>query len=315
MALWGHPHFSTRRDSMRRTEKKPWGMILFFIGPVTMFYAAFIIYPLIQTMFNGFLEIYPEITGLRIQFVGLKNFKLLWEDEIFHKAVLNTLIWATVGPSLEMFVATFLALIVYFKVPWSSFYRVAWFSPMLVTGVIVGLIFKWVFNAEWGLVNTLLRTIGLGVLAINWLGNLHTPLWVVIAVHFWNTFGYSFVILLAGLSGVPEELKESASLDGANRWTLCTRILLPIIFPVFSTTLMLSFLGKMRAFHVVWVLTEGGPMHASETVATYIQKRAFQWGTLDLGYPSAIAVVWFIVVVVGVYFIQQWVRKKVEQYA
>jgi ABC-type sugar transport system permease subunit len=78
---------------------------------------------------------------------------------------------------------------------------------------------------------------------------------------------------------------------------------------------MLSFLGKMRAFHVVWVLTEGGPMHASETVATYIQKRAFQWGTLDLGYPSAIAVVWFIVVVVGVYFIQQWVRKKVEQYA
>ena len=299
---------------MPRHERKPWKMIVVFIAPVFLYYCAFIVYPLIATVANAFMQISPGPSGMVSRFVGFKNFVELLKDEIFFKAAGNTLVWASVGPLLEMTTAAALAFIVYFKVPFASFYRVAWFSPMLVTGVVVGLIFKWIFNADWGLANTLLRAIGLGSLAMNWFGNMTTPLWVVIAVHFWNTLGYSFVILLAGLSAVPVELIESASLDGANKGQLCLRILIPIIFPVFSTALMLSFLGKMRAFHVVWVLTEGGPMHASETVATYIQKRAFQWGSMDLGYPSAISVLWFVMVLVGVNLLSRWVKSRTERY-
>jgi multiple sugar transport system permease protein/raffinose/stachyose/melibiose transport system permease protein len=295
---------------MQKAGKKPWAAIALFIGPLLVYYAAFILYPLGATFYNSFHRIFPGGGELVTKFVGLDNFRLLLEDEIFSKAVVNTLIWSTAGPALEMIVATALAFILYFKIPLRGFYRTAWFSPMLVTGVIVGLIFKWIFNAEWGLVNSIFRAVGWDRLALNWFGNMTTPLWVVIFVHFWNTFGYSFVILMAGLSSVPEELIESASLDGANRRTLSFRILFPILFPVFGTVLMLSFLGKMRAFHVVWVMTEGGPMHASETVATYIQKRAFQWPTMDLGYPSAIAVLWFVIVIVGVNILSRWIKGK-----
>lgn len=299
---------------MSRIERKPWAMIAVFIAPVFLFYSAFIIYPLFATVVNAFMRISPTPKGLVSTFIGLENFKELMKDEVFFKAAGNTLIWATVGPLLEMVTASLLAFIVFFKVPFSSFYRTAWFSPMLVTGVVVGLVFKWIFNADWGLVNSFFRAVGLDAFALNWFGNMTTPLGVVIIVHFWNTLGYSFVILLAGLSAVPVDVIESASLDGATKSQLCLRILLPIIFPVFATATMLSFLGKMRAFHVVWVLTEGGPMHASETVATYIQKRAFQWGTLDLGYPSAISVLWFIMVLVGVNALSAWVKTRTERY-
>jgi len=102
-------------------------------------------------------------------------------------------------------------------------------------------------------------------------------------------------------------------MDGAGGWAIGRRILLPMPLPVFVTVLMLSFMGKMRGFHVVWALTGGGPLHASETVATYIQKRAFQWGTLDLGYPSAIAVFWFLIVLVGIRLINRRTKSRLDE--
>lgn len=218
------------------------------------------------------------------------------------------------GPIIEMVTATLLAFIVYFKVPLHKFYRVAWFTPVLITGVIVGMVFRWIFNYDWGLINVAFRTFGLKDFAINWLGNLSTPLWVVIFVHYWNTFGYSFILLLAGLSSIDPSLLESASIDGATRSQICLHILLPLLLPMFATVLILSFMGKMRAFNVVWVLTGGGPMHASETIATYVQKRAFGWKTMDMGYPSAIAIFWFITVIVAVGLINKWLQSRIKKY-
>ena len=199
-----------------------------------------------------------------------------------------------------MTAGTILAMVVYHKVPFHRFYRVAWFTPMLVSGVIVGIVFRWVFDYDWGLLNSAFRAVGLNTLALNWLGRLDTPIWVVIAVHFWSTLGYSFVLLLAGLTAIPVDLMEAAYIDGASRVRAVWHVLLPLLRPTWVTVLILSFMGKMNTFNVVWVLTNGGPMHASETVATYIQKRAFGWNTLDLGYPAALSVVWFGVVLIGV---------------
>ena len=116
----------------------------------------------------------------------------------------------------------------------------------------------------------------------------------------------------ADLSAVPGELEEAAQIDGASRWQVIRHVLLPLLRPTIVTALILSFIGKMNAFNVVWVLTNGGPLHFSETVATYVQKRAFNWSTLDLGYPSAIAVLWFGVVVVGIGLISRRLRGRVE---
>lgn len=298
----------------RRQIRKPWGAIILFIGPVMVYYALFILYPVAQTFYYSYSvhTIQPVQGKLVTTFVGLENFRGLFSDKIFLRAVKNTLTWGIAGPALEMITAVTLACLVYFKVPLHRFYRTAWFSPILVSGVIVGLVFRWIFNFDWGLINVGLRAIGLDELALNWLGRRDTPLWVVIFVHYWSTFGYSFVLLLAGLTAIPEELIEAARIDGASTAQVAWKVLLPILRPTFFTVLILSFMGKMRAFNVVWVLTNGGPLHFSETVATYVQKRAFAWRTLDLGYPSAIAVAWFGVVLVGVALINQWLRLRRE---
>lgn len=292
--------------------RKPWGAIALFIAPVMVYYTVFTLYPIVATFYYSFHTIEPIAGKLIVTFVGLQNFLALLQDDIFIRSVQNTLIWAIAGPILEMATATPLAFFVYFRVPFYRFYRVAWFAPMLVSGVIVGLVFKWIFNFDWGLINVALRTIGLNDLALNWLGRRDTPLWVVIFVHYWATFGYSFVLLVAGLSAIPEELIEAARVDGASTLQASLKILLPLLMPTFITVLILSFMGKMRAFHVVWVLTGGGPMHFSETVATYVQKRAFSWSTLDLGYPSAMAVVWFGVVMIGVALINRWLKARTD---
>ncbi len=298
-----------------KKERKPWGTILLFIAPVMIYYAIFILYPVAMTFFNAFHTIGPDPakTGsLTATYVGLENFRELLSDKIFKIAVKNTLIWGIVGPLIEMITAATLAFIVYFKVPFHRFYRTAWFSPLLVSGVIVGLVFRWIFNFDWGLINVALRSIGLDEFAFNWLGRRDTPLGVVVFVHYWSTFGYSFILLLAGLTAISEEIIEAARIDGASLVQTAMKVMLPILRPTFVTVLILSFMGKMRAFNVVWVLTGGGPVYASETVATYVQKRAFGWATLDLGYPSAIALAWFGVVLVGVTLLSRWLRSQAE---
>ncbi len=242
-------------------------------------------------------------------FVGLDNYKALLDDSIFRTAMQNTITWGIIGPVIEVVFSTGLALLVFFKVPFYKFFRTAWFTPMLVSGVIVGLVFRWIFNNEWGLINTALRGIGLDALAVNWLGRRDTPLGVVIFVQFWATFGFSFVLVLAGLSAIPNDLIEAARVDGAKVRQIITHIILPMLRPTLITVTLLSFMGKMKAFNVVWVLTGGGPLHASETVATYVQKRAFAWRTFDLGYPSAIAVFWFGIVLVGVVLLNYLLKR------
>ncbi|MEP7355818.1 MAG: sugar ABC transporter permease [Anaerolineales bacterium] len=283
-----------------------------FLGPALLFFGIFTIYPLLSSFYYSVHTI--EFVGgqLGYAFVGLNNFKALLGDPIFFLAVRNSLIWGVVGPLIELITAASLAFLVYYKVPLYRFYRVAWFTPILVSGVIIGVVFRWIFNYDWGLVNVALRAVGLGQLALNWLGRVDTPLAVVIFVHLWATFGFTFVLLLAGLTAIPTELQEAAEIDGATRLQVVRHVLLPLLRPTIVTAMILSFIGKMNAFNVVWVLTNGGPLHFSETVATYVQKRAFGWNTFELGYPSAIAVVWFGVLVIGIGLISRRLKGRIE---
>ena len=295
--------------------KKPWVAISIFLVPVMGFYLIFTIYPLLTTVYNTFFHSSAQGGQLLTTFVGFGNYQRLFTDPIFlDNAVPNTLIWGVIGTAFEMVTSVALALVIYFKTPLRAFFRVAWFTPVLVSGVIVGVVFRWVFNSDWGLLNTVLHAVHLDGLAVDWLGRTDTPLFVVIFVHWWATFGYSFVIILSGLSVIPEQLLEAAYIDGCSRIRSIFSILLPLLRPTLLTVLILSFIGKMRAFDVVWVLTNGGPAHHSETVATYMQKRAFDpvLSGLDLGYPSTIAVVWFGVVVMCILIFNRWVRPRLD---
>ena len=171
-----------------------------------------------------------------------------------------------------------------------------WFTPVLLSYVVVGIIWMWVYNFEWGVANELLRWIGLPGLAHSWLGDPKTALWSVMFTHVWKWTGFNMVVCLAALYALPTEILEAASLDNCGWARRLVFVMIPMMWRTLLNLLILSFIGKMRVFDLVWIMTGGGPLWSTETVSTYVYKRAFEWNTFDLGYPSTIATLWFVVV-------------------
>jgi len=237
--------------------------------------------------------------GMAQEFVGLRHFtELLTTDRVFRMAVHHSLIWAFVSPVLELSLAFTMAFLLYTKVPGWRIFRVAWFAPLLLSGVVMGVLWKWIYNFDWGIVNLVLRTIGLDALASDWLGDPLLALPSLIGVTTWHSTGFNMVILLAAMFSISSEVLDAAQVDGANTRQTVLYVIFPLLQRTLVTLAILSFIGKMKQFEVVWVMTRGGPSWGTETVATYVFKRAFEWRTLDLGYPSAVAVLWFLVILV-----------------
>jgi ABC-type sugar transport system permease subunit len=141
-----------------------------------------------------------------------------------------------------------------------------------------------------------LRAVGLGEYAQAWLASPTTALPALILVTTWMFAGLNMVVLLAAIAAVPPDYLDAARVDGAGSFRRVVHILVPLLRPTLVNLAILDFIGKMKQFGLVWVMTRGGPMWGTETVATYVVKRAFEWKTLDLGYPSAIAVLWFVII-------------------
>ena len=276
------------------TPQSPWPAILLFLAPAMLLYLGFTIYPALRTFYNSVHVIRP---GRLEEFVGLANFReLLTADSVFWKAVANTMIWATVAPIPDVLVGLLLALCLYAKVPLARFLRVVWFAPVLLSYVVVGIIWMWVYNYEWGVANALLRGVRLGSWAHSWLGDPATALWAVMFTHVWKWTGFNMVVCLAALYALPSEVLEAAELDNCGWMRKLLFIMIPMMWRTLLNLLILSFIGKMKVFDLVWIMTGGGPLWSTETVSTYVYKRAFEWSTFDLGYPSALATLWFMVV-------------------
>jgi ABC-type sugar transport system permease subunit len=305
----------TAPRASRQAFRRPWGSIAMFIGPALFLYFLLIIVPVGMTFFNS-VHILRMDLGMKREWVGLQHYiKLLAEDEIFRMAVKNSFIWAIFASVVDIPFALLLALILYTKLPLTRLFRISWFTPMLVSWVVVGFIFRWVYNYDWGVVNTVLRGVGLEAWVRNWLGDPKTALLSLMVITMWKFLGFNMVIFLAALSSIPDDLVDAARIDGCNRGQLVFHVVIPLIRSTAVNLLILAFIGKMKQFALVWVSTMGGPMHYTETVATYVQNRAFNWRTLDLGYPSAIAVIWFIVILaVTVLFTRTLQRREVLEF-
>lgn len=279
-----------------RFAQNPWGVIMTFLAPTLFFYLFFTAYPVLRTLYNSFHKILPNRGD---EFIGLVNYiELLTNDMIFDKAVVNTFIWATVAPLVDVTLGLVLATCLYAKIPFARFFRVAWFCPVLISYVVIGVIWMWIYNYDWGVVNGMLRWLGLGDWAAVWLGHPDTALWAVILVDAWKWVGFHMVVCLAALHSLPSEVIEAAELDNCGWFAKLIHVKVPMIRGTLVNLLILAFIGKMKVFDLVWIMTKGGPLWSTETLATYTYKRAFEWSTFDLGYPSAIAVVSFVMVMV-----------------
>jgi len=284
------------------------GLVLAFLAPALLLYAAFTIYPVLRTFYNAFHAIKPQNV---VEFVGLSNFTaLLFADAVFWKAVTNTALFTIVATIVDVVGGLLLALCLFARAPLAPVLRVVWFTPVLMSYVVVGIIWVWIFDYDWGLANAALRFLGLGAFQQSWLGQPSTALWSVLTAHEWKWLGFNMIVFLAALHALPAEVLGAAELDNCGWFAKTIYIIVPMLRPTIVNLTVLSFIGKMMVFDLVWVMTGGGPLWSSETVSTYVYKRAFEWNTFDLGYPSAIAVLWFIIILAFVAIMTRVLRRR-----
>jgi ABC-type sugar transport system permease subunit len=284
------------------------GVVLALIGPAIAVYLAFTLYPVMRTFWNSVHAV--KANGIET-WVGLKNFSdLLKTDEIFWTAVSNTATFTIGATLIDVFGGLLLALCLFAKVPLRRLLRVIWFTPVLMSYVVVGVIWVWIFDYDWGTLNTVLRWLHLDILAQSWLGDPRWALWAVMVAHIWKWLGFNMIIFLAALHSLPSEVLGAAELDNCGWLAKTVYVIVPMLRPTIVNLLVLSFIGKMMVFDLVWIMTGGGPLWSTETVSTYVYKRAFDWNTFDLGYPSAIAVVWCALILLFVIAMNRLLRQR-----
>jgi ABC-type sugar transport system permease subunit len=284
------------------------GTLALFLGPAILIFSGFTAYPVVRTLYDSLFLVGPSGAS---GFVGLQNFsQAMTADPVFWTAVGNTAMFTLVATPLDVFGGLALALCLFAAVPFARSLRVIWFLPVLMSNVVVGIIWVWIYDYDWGALNLLLRSIGLGALEHSWIGDPATALWAVMGAHLWKWLGFNMIVFLAALHALPGDVLGAAELDNCGWFAKTVYIIIPMLRPTLVNLLVLSFIGKMMIFDLVWIMTQGGPLWSTETVSTYVYKRAFDWNTFDLGYPSAIAVVWFLIIIAFVGLISWLFRQR-----
>ncbi|MGO4272126.1 carbohydrate ABC transporter permease, partial [Paenibacillus sp. TAF58] len=231
-----------------------------------------------------------------IRYIGLDNFVEMWHSDRVHNALKNTLILSIVLVVLENVVALALAMLVD-QVKWfRNLFRSVFYLPVLLSGIVLGFVWTIILNYNFGVLTQMLDKLKLSSLKLDWLGNPDYALIAIIIFTVWKASGYYMIIYLAGLQGIPPELSEAASIDGANRWQQFRHITFPLLAGAFTVCMMLSMIGSLKIFDQIAVMTDGGPGFSTETLTYIIYKVGF--GELRQGYGTALSLVLFILIMI-----------------
>jgi ABC-type sugar transport system permease subunit len=231
-----------------------------------------------------------------MEWIGWANYARLAGDWIFRLALRNEVLWALFTIFPQMFLGFILAVCLNRPLFGRNIYRAILYMPAVISPVVIGIIWQSIYDPYMGPLADFLRSVGLGSWVRAWLAEPQTALFAIIAVNVWKWTGWSMIMYLAGLQGIPEEVYEAATIDGVNVFQRVTKIMWPMCRGTTLTLILLGVIGTLQEFALVYVLTKGGPNHASELLTTHIFNEAF---TLrNMGYASAISVVLLIIGVV-----------------
>lgn len=276
----------------RRRAGSQWASAAILLAPSMLLLAVFLLYPLFGSFRLSLLDWNGLGNGAR--YVGLSNWVYLSHDAVFWKALRNNLVLAVFSVLIQLPIALLLAVMLDKAARGSRVLKLLYFLPLLMSSVAIGVLFKNVYDPNFGPLDEGLRAMGLDTLAVDWLGDPRFALASTIAVICWQNIPFYMILFLAGLSSFPVELSEAALLDGASESTIFWRIKLPHLQGTIRTAMLLAVLGSLRYFDLVFVMTGGGPDHASEVMATYMYNKVFS--AFQLGYGSTIASAMFLIV-------------------
>jgi raffinose/stachyose/melibiose transport system permease protein len=269
--------------------------IFLFLLPAIVLFLLFIIYPIVRAAYFSLFN--WNGMGPATNFIGLNNFKQILTDQVFMKAVGHCLLIVGLSLTIQLPLALMLAIMVGRDLPGRAFFRVIFFLPYVLSEVITAIIWMSLFNPDpgRGLINALLVLIP-GVHAQNFLGDMNQVMACVFIVLTWKYFGLHLLLFMAGLQNIPREIEEAAMIDGANRWQTIRNVTIPLLGSTIRTVILLSILGSLTQFNLIWIMTRGGPVNTSEVMATYMYRYAFI--RFQLGYGSAVALVMLVICLV-----------------
>ncbi|WP_321904048.1 carbohydrate ABC transporter permease [Paraburkholderia tropica] len=269
-----------------------WLVAATFLAPAVVLLAVFLLYPLVSSLRLSLLD--WNGLGSNARFVGLSNWAKLAHDAVFWQSLANNALLAAASIVVELPIALALAVMLEKAGRGARLLKILYFLPLLMSSVAIGVLFKNVYDPNFGPLNAALHGLGLDALARDWLGDPHLSLGSTIAVICWQNTPFYMILFLAGLSSLPQEIAEAARLDGASEWILFWRIKLPHLQGTVRTAVLLSVLGSLRYFDLIYVMTGGGPEGSSELMATYMYRTVFS--SFQLGYGSTIGSAMFIIV-------------------
>lgn len=280
-----------------------------FVTPALLLFFIFSIYPfykVLQLSITDWDGISPQLN-----YIGLANFVDLFTDNpVFWHSMRNAFFVTFLALTVQNFLALGLALLCDRDIKGGNVYRVIFYLPPVLSGIVVGLIWNWIYDGNYGLLNHFLAFIGLQDLSRAWLADNRTALIAVSIIHMWKGFGWGFVILLAGLQSIPRELYEAARVDGANAWIMFRHVTVPLMIPVFILVSILTILGTMQVFDIIIATTGGGPGYHTEVPITRIV--ATMIGSSKFGYACAMGVV-FGLILLAISMVQIKASKMMRQ--
>jgi multiple sugar transport system permease protein len=274
------------------TTLKNRSMIYITLTLLIVFYGIFLVFPIIYALIGSFYNWNPMV-GI-FKFNGLTNYKTVLGDSLLWKSLLNTLIFTVVVVVLRTSMGLLVALGIHFSLRFKSYFRISFFLPVIASLVSVALVWKWMYDPIYGSINTFLGM--LHIPAINWLQNEKLALPSIMAMTLWKDLGYSVVLYLAGLAGIPKTYYEAADIDGASGFSKLWNIILPLLTGTTLFIVLTSMIGYMQIFTQVFIMSKGGPGIASYTIAYMVYYDAFN--KFQFGTASAISFMLFIVTLI-----------------
>ena len=278
------------KPSKTRQRRKKSLFIFLFLLPALILFLTFVVYPIFRSVYFSTFD--WNGLGPALENIGLGNYKRIFSDDVFLKAMLNVLIIIFLSLGVQLPFALILSVMVGRDLPGRGLFRTMFFLPYVISEVNTAIMWTLLFNAnpDRGLLNAIV--VLLGFEPIGWLADSKVVLMSVFFVLTWQYFGFHMLLFLTGIQNIPQEIEEAARMDGANAFQNFFYITLPLLGSTIRTSVYMSVLGSIQQFTIIWVMTGGGPVNASETMATYM----YRYGIVrhQLGYGSAVAIIMFL---------------------
>jgi len=280
---------AARRRLLRLTNRQRESLMGYlFLSPWILGFVVFLAGPMIASFYLSFTQ-YKVIKAPL--WVGLANYQRMFTDELFYHSLKVTVVYTAISVPLGIAAALGVAVLLNQKIIASGLFRTIFYLPSIISGVAVAIVFAWIFNFRFGILNYLLSLVGIP--GPNWLGSPRWALWAFVLMSLWG-IGGNVVIFLAALQGVPQSLYEAAEIDGAGSWQRFWSITLPMISPALLFVFIMGVIGTFQTFTQSYIMTGGGPANATLFYLLYLYKNAFNW--FEMGYASAMAWILFLII-------------------